>query len=54
LINAESWVGDSCNILLGINQGLTWAVVVMKIDLAGEKTIGLMGLNEFAVILPLD
>lgn len=38
------------NILLGINQGLTWSsTVVMKIDLVGEKNRGLaMGLNEFA------
>lgn len=38
------------NILLGLNQGLTWSTtVVMKIDLAGEKDRGLaMGLNEFA------
>ncbi|SMO65589.1 MFS transporter [Gracilimonas mengyeensis] len=38
------------NILLGINQGLSWSAnVIMKIDLAGEKDRGLaMGLNEFA------
>ncbi len=38
------------NILLGINQGLTWSsTVVMKIDLVGEKQRGFaMGLNEFA------
>jgi MFS family permease len=38
------------NILLGINQGLTWSsTVVMKIDLVGERNRGLaMGLNEFA------
>lgn len=38
------------NILLGINQGLTWSsTVVMKIDLVGEKERGFaMGLNEFA------
>lgn len=38
------------NILLGINQGLTWSsTVVMKIDLVGEKNRGLaMGLNESA------
>lgn len=37
------------NILLGINQGLTWSItVVMKIDLAGPRRRGLaMGLNEF-------
>jgi MFS family permease len=38
------------NILLGINQGLTWSTtVIMKIDLAGPKSRGLaMGLNEAA------
>ena len=38
------------NVLLGINQGLTWSsTVVMKIDLVGEKDRGLaMGINEFA------
>lgn len=38
------------NILLGINQGLTWSsTVVMKIDLVGEKQRGFaMGINEFA------
>lgn len=36
------------NVLLGLNQGLTWSsTVVMKIDLVGEKQRGLaMGLNE--------
>lgn len=36
------------NILLGINQGLTWSsTVVMKIDLVGEKNRGFaMGMNE--------
>lgn len=36
------------NVLLGVNQGLTWSsTVVMKIDLVGEKDRGLaMGLNE--------
>ena len=44
-----SWVAGA-NILLGINQGLTWSsTVMMKIDLVGEKNRGLaMGLNEFA------
>jgi MFS family permease len=51
LMYAPSWgwiIG--ANILLGINQGLTWSsTVVMKIDLVGEKQRGLaMGLNEFA------
>ena len=38
------------NILLGINQGLTWSsTVVMKIDLVGKKNRGLaMGINEFS------
>ena len=40
----------AANILLGLNQGLTWSsTVVMKIDLVGEKQRGFaMGLNEFA------
>lgn len=44
-----NWI-IAANILLGINQGLTWSsTVVMKIDLVGEKSRGLaMGLNEFA------
>lgn len=44
-----SWV-IFANVLLGINQGLTWSsTVVMKIDLVGEKNRGLaMGLNESA------
>ena len=43
------------NILLGINQGLTWSsTVVMKIDLVGEKQRGFaMGLNEFSGYLAL-
>jgi len=51
LINATSWNWVIfANILLGINQGLTWSsTVVMKIDLVGEKDRGLaMGINEFA------
>jgi MFS family permease len=38
------------NVLLGINQGLTWSTtVIMKIDLVGPKRRGLaMGLNEAA------
>jgi MFS family permease len=51
LINATSWNWVIfANILLGINQGLTWSsTVVMKIDLVGEKNRGFaMGLNEFA------
>lgn len=44
-----NWI-IAANILLGINQGLTWSsTVVMKIDLVGERNRGLaMGLNEFA------
>lgn len=43
------------NVLLGINQGLTWSTtVVMKIDLVGEKQRGFaMGLNEFAGYIAL-
>lgn len=49
LSNSWNWI-IAANILLGINQGLTWSsTVVMKIDLVGEKSRGLaMGLNEFA------
>ena len=38
------------NVLLGVNQGLTWSTtVIMKIDLAGPRQRGLaMGLNEAA------
>ncbi len=38
------------NVLLGVNQGLTWSTtVIMKIDLAGPQRRGLaMGLNEAA------
>ncbi len=44
-----SWI-IAANVLLGINQGLTWSMtVVMKIDLAGSERRGLaMGLNEFS------
>ena len=51
LIYAESWNWIIfANVLLGINQGLTWSsTVVMKIDLVGEKDRGLaMGVNESA------
>lgn len=43
------WV-VAANVLLGVNQGLTWSTtVIMKIDLAGPKRRGLaMGLNEAA------
>lgn len=49
LIYAPSWSWIIfANVLLGINQGLTWSsTVVMKIDLVGPKNRGLaMGLNE--------
>ncbi len=51
LMFAPSWGWIiAANVLLGINQGLTWSsTVVMKIDLVGEKQRGFaMGLNEFA------
>lgn len=51
LMYAGSWNWViAANILLGINQGLTWSsTVVMKIDLVGERNRGLaMGLNESA------
>ncbi len=56
LIYATSWNWIiAANLLLGINQGLTWSsTVVMKIDLVGEKNRGFaMGLNEFAGYLAL-
>ena len=42
-----SWV-IAANVLLGVNQGLTWSTtVIMKIDLVGPARRGLaMGLNE--------
>jgi MFS family permease len=51
LLNATHWNWVIfANILLGINQGLTWSsTVVMKIDLVGDKDRGFaMGINEFA------
>jgi MFS family permease len=51
LIYAQDWNWIvAANVLLGINQGLTWSsTVVMKIDLVGERNRGLaMGLNESA------
>ncbi len=46
---AWGWI-VAANVLLGVNQGLTWSTtVIMKIDLAGPKRRGLaMGLNEAA------
>src|SRR5687767_205356 len=54
LMFADNWNWIvAANVLLGINQGLTWSsTVVMKIDLVGEKQRGFaMGLNEFAEYL---
>jgi MFS family permease len=51
LMWAPSWTWVlAANVLLGVNQGLTWSTtVIMKIDLAGSRNRGLaMGLNEFA------
>jgi MFS family permease len=51
LIWAPSWEWVvAANVLLGINQGLTWSVaVMMKIDLVGPARRGLaLGLNEAA------
>ncbi|MEV8437365.1 MFS transporter [Actinosynnema sp. NPDC051121] len=51
LIWAPSWGWVvAANVLLGVNQGLTWSTtVIMKIDLAGPSRRGLaMGLNEAA------
>jgi MFS family permease len=51
LIYAPNWNWIIiANILLGINQGITWSsTVVMKIDLVGEQQRGFaMGINEFA------
>lgn len=51
LIWAPSWGWViAANVLLGLNQGLTWSTtVVMKIDLVGPARRGLaMGLNEAA------
>jgi MFS family permease len=51
LMKAPTWNWIlAANLLLGINQGLTWSTtVIMKIDLVGARQRGLaMGLNEFA------
>ncbi|NUT71305.1 MFS transporter [Pseudarthrobacter sp. C4D7] len=51
LIFGPSWAWIvAANVLLGINQGLTWSTaVIMKMDLAGPRQRGLaMGLNEAA------
>ena len=57
LIWAPSWEWViAANILLGINQGLTWSTtVIMKIDLAGRRQRGLaVGLNEAAGYIALS
>jgi MFS family permease len=51
IIYADRWFWfDVANVLLGINQALTWSMtVIMKIDLVGPRRRGLaLGLNEFA------
>jgi len=51
LMWAPSWGWIiAANVLLGVNQGLTWSTtVIMKIDLVGPERRGLaMGLNEAA------
>jgi cysteine sulfinate desulfinase/cysteine desulfurase-like protein/MFS family permease len=57
LIWAPSWWWIiAANVLLGINQGLTWSTtIVMKIDLVGPARRGLaMGFNEAAGYLALS
>jgi MFS family permease len=57
LMKAPTWNWViAANVLLGINQGLTWSTtVIMKIDLVGARRRGLaMGLNEFAGYLALS
>jgi MFS family permease len=51
LIHAQDWyLIVLANLLLGVNQGLTWSMaVVMKMDLVGYKKRGFaVGVNEFA------
>ena len=51
LITAPEWGWVVvANVLLGVNQGLTWSTtVLMKIDLVGPRRRGLaLGLNEAA------
>jgi len=51
IATAPSWAWIvAANVLLGVNQGLAWSmVVVMKIDLVGPRRRGLaLGLNEAA------
>jgi MFS family permease len=49
---AWGWI-VAANVLLGINQGLSWSMtVIMKVDLVGPRQRGLaVGLNEFACYL---
>ena len=57
LIWAPTWTWViAANVLLGVNQGLTWSTtVIMKIDLAGPHRRGLaMGLNEAAGYLAVS
>jgi MFS family permease len=51
IMAAPSWEWIvAANVLLGINQGLSWSMtVIMKVDLVGPRQRGLaVGLNEFA------
>src|SRR6516165_6230460 len=51
IMGAPSWEWIvAANVLLGINQGLSWSMtVIMKVDLVGPRQRGLaVGLNEFA------
>lgn len=53
IIWAPSWNWIvAANVLLGINQGLAWSMmVIMKIDLVGPKSRGLaVGFDEFAPV----
>ena len=57
LIWAPGWEWViAANVLLGVNQGLTWSTtVIMKIDLAGPRQRGLaVGLNEAAGYIALS
>jgi MFS family permease len=50
MVAPEWWWVLLANVLLGVNQALTWSMTLnMKLDLAGERRRGLAtGLNEFA------
>ncbi|HEY0069932.1 MAG TPA: MFS transporter [Chloroflexia bacterium] len=50
MLAPDWWWVLLANVLLGINQALTWSMTLnMKLDLAGERRRGLAtGLNEFA------